>query len=358
MGELIITTVDSCNLEKGTKNCGRVLVLKKGIDDFALLKKIRHPGKVDEYFFGSQLFATEPWVLIASTSRNDTIGSKVFVFKYIEGPDNIKLVQTLYPPFQGSTSFGTSLSQSRELIAVGIPMLTSLSLPHNHGGVAVYDIESHRRWGKRPFLIQPSGLIQNEQFGKSVFLHDQNLAVSNQCDDTCSALYIFKVHRNNVLFQQKIHGPDIRQFVGSVIFDDTRLFLLLAPDAENIQMGSIMIFKATDGGQYELEQTIGSTPGSSNLGSHMCMFRRQILITSSVCGETSSCEGLGTIFGLRRIQQSWALVHVIAHDREISNDRYGSSLACGGLFFVVGAPQSGSIVGGAGAIHIYENLSV
>lgn len=368
----------------------------------------------------NKMIVSGPGALFSSIG--DTISGAVYVYQ--RAPDGAWSRQAFIKAFNTSVdnNFGGSVSISGDTLAVGaskedsglinvisgFPEVGNTGHAQESGAVYVYK-RTHGIWAPEAF-VKGFRAAQNDNFGESVSVHGDTLAVSAPGDDygkdyiisgdskiptksdynNGGAVYLFRRDTTGKWGRDAfIKGPHIQMesyfgkqvslsentlavgvqrdsYVGTTIVNAGDAFNL-PHDVSSPFYGSVYVY-SRDAAGWKHEAYIKPTNSAANaeFGSSLSLFGNQLAVGAR--GENSTFDsqpngfnkpdlnGLtapdaGAVYMFQRVDKKWFQVNYFKAETPAAYDFFGESLALHGDSLAVGARNKNS---GRGAVYLFE----
>jgi len=292
----------------GYSNCKGRIFLFNSDDGWSSTFAASEPGLADDSQFGFSVDIYNRWVVAGSNISDNNKGS-IRIFKVIENPVPA-VPQVLYgfsevtdSPFtifnpQEGDFFGSSVAIYEDWIAVGA------TGSQNTGAVYIYQKDENDEWSIFEILL-PSDGVNNDQFGYSVSLFGNNLAVGAR--SKTSAL-----------------GD---QFAGTVY-----------------------LFTYSGGSWQEVNkfEPINDDNETNYFGTSVDMDDNYIAIGSP--GADGSIGQIDLLYKYRNWERK-----ILSYSGGTANDKFGNSVGVSQNFAIGGMPNNDEIATDAGAALIFED---
>jgi len=276
---------------------------------------------------GDALFVGEP-------RASASIGSAGRVHVYTRGADVWEYAASLEPgDGQVGGEFGWSLAALGDTLVVGSPWA-------RHGWGAVYVFERDgESWRRTTRLDGDPDMSGFANFGVSVSIHEDTIAVGAWADDFIGSVSAFVRHGTDWILEAKLWNPD-PTFLGTLggkvaVYGDTLLAATFAP--------STIYAWERGGGVWSRISFPAGTRGNASLA-----LEGERLVVGDPAPYPEADPGSARVY--TRSGTSWSEEALDSPDGT-PGDRYGAAVSIAGERVVVGAPGSAA---GRGAVYVFE----
>jgi len=340
------------NAENGTATTpGSAYIFERGSNDIWIEKaKLSNPDSNGPYSFGWDVIITDNIVVVSARTANgiDSRTGAVYIYKKASNGDWLFNQKIFADDGEQNDFFGTSISLFQNELMIGAPGNKEA------GAVYIFKQTTNGSWNFFEKIIPPTSSNFNDQFGKDVSL-SSNFAIvgspgTNQAGNlSAGATYIFeKNNSNNWLYKQTIEASDSKQFdyFGTSVALSQNTIFVGAPGTEeqSINSGAIYTFELNNSNVWVEKQKIISDPElQDSLFGRSFDVDGDLLVAGNYFDYNFSPSGRIYIFE-RNSSNEWEQLLEFFPNTSMGKDRFGFDVAVDQKNIIVGAPFAGGNV--------------
>ncbi len=220
------------------------------------------------------------------------------------------------------------------------------------GAAYVYTRDDAGAWSQQAYL-KASDTDSSDSFGSALAIDDDTLIVGapetfacTGCDtstETGGKVYVFTRDGTGTWSQQAMLQPDnVSRFdrFGSAVAIEGDTLVAGAPESGTSNSGAVYVYTRDGSGAWAEQEQLSAhnTSWGDKFGSDVELRNGKLLIGASGEGNQTGQVGAGAAYVFSRdVSQQWQQMMYVRADNGEEQDAFGSSVAIGDTFFVVGA---------------------
>ncbi len=211
-------------------------------------------------------------------------------------------------------------------------------------------------------LIQPSGVLADDNFGYSVSISNDKAVIGAPGDDDggskAGAAYIYDLVGGVWTETQKIIASDGQSndgFGKAIAIDVDRIVVgAEGVDEAATSAGAAYVFDETSGTWSETQKLLASNAGGFDyFGNTVSVSGDKVVVGAYGNGTMGSYAGMAYVFELS--SGTWSETQTFFNPNGENYDYYGCSVSISGETVIIGASGDNTASNGAGAIFIWKN---
>ena len=256
--------------------------------------------------------------------------------------------------------FGKAVSLDGDNLVIGAPGANS------NTGAAYTSRRSGLDWSA-PVALPASGISAGDQFAFSVGLQGATIVAGAPFDTVAGkiaqgSIYVFVQDPDTLAWSQQAHIVDTRgvvktgDHIGWSVAVEGNTAIAGAPDDDfgnKVDAGTMYVY-VRNGGVWSRQARL-NPKGTANerVGSSVAIFSNTA-IAGGNGHDVGNSLNQGIAFVYNRVGTSWTLQNTLTASDAAAGDHFGTSVALGGAYAVVGAPQDDPLPGvGAGKAYLF-----